>query len=333
MAEPLRLALVGFGAIAASYVAALRGQPALRPVAVVDPDAAARARATAALDVPAFADLETLLGAVPRPDAALVAAPPAHHEPLTVRLLGNGLHVLCEKPFAVSVAEARRMLAAARTADRRLVLCSKFRYVAGVQRARQLVAEGAVGDVVRYENAFCSHVDMTQRWNGRRAVAGGGVLIDNGSHAFDLARCLLGPLARVTAVFGANAQALEVEDTAHVSFVAVAGAIGSVDLSWSLHKGIDDYVRITGTRGVIELGWRHSRYRRHGAAWHDLGGGYDKQAAFGAQLADFAGAIGTGTPARIGDADALAAVTAVECAYRAAAEGRWVDLPADASLP
>ena len=68
--------------------------------------------------------------------------------------------------------------------------------------ARRLLHEGCIGTLAMFENVFCSHVDMRRRWNSVRSVAGGGVLIDNGSHAVDVARYLAGPIVRVHAWFG-----------------------------------------------------------------------------------------------------------------------------------
>lgn len=320
--SPLRLLVVGFGGIAAAYHQALQRVPGLRLVAVVEPDAA---RATPA-DAPRFGALEEFWRAGVAADAALVLTPPATHEALATELLGRGLHVLCEKPLAPTVAAAERMLAAARAAGRRLMMGSKFRYTPDVAAAQRLLRDGACGDVVLYENVFCSHVDMTRRWNAMPALSGGGVLIDNGCHSVDVARCLLGPIARVQAMFGRKAQPLAVEDTARLLFESRGGALGSIDLSWSVHKETDSYVRLHGTKGTLEIGWKASRWKPVGGDWLRFGDGYDKVAAFAGQLADFAAATAGATGA-IDDDDALASVVVVDAAYRSAREARWIDVP------
>ena len=178
--------------------------------------------------------------------------------------------MLCEKPLAPSVAAAERMLAAARAADRRLMMGSKFRFTPDVTAARKLLDRGVCGEPVIYENVFCSHVDMSDRWNARPDVSGGGVLIDNGCHSVDLARYLLGPLARVQVQFGRKVQDLPVEDTARMLFQSHGGALGSIDLSWSVHKETDAYVRLHGTEGTLEIGWRGSRYKTEGRHMAEL---------------------------------------------------------------
>ncbi|MBL8752540.1 MAG: Gfo/Idh/MocA family oxidoreductase, partial [Planctomycetes bacterium] len=299
--------------------------PQLRLAAVVDP--APGPRAVFATEAATFADLDALFAARLRLDAALVLAPPVHHEALAVRLLESGLHVLCEKPLAPTVAAARVMLATARGAGRVLMMGSKFRYTPDVAAAKELLLRRCCGDVVMYENVFCSHVDMTRRWNAQAAISGGGVLIDNGCHSVDLARFLLGPIAKVQAQFGRRAQQVQVEDTARILFTSKSEALGSIDLSWSVHKETDAYVRIHGNAGTLEIGWKGSRWKTAGGAWQTFGQGYDKIAAFQNQLRNFVGAVrGEDLPV-IGDADALASVVVVDCAYRSAAEERWIAVP------
>lgn len=321
--SPLRAVFIGHGGIAAAYRQALQRVDRLRLVAIVEPDAA---RATPD-DLPRRDSIAALLRDGPAFDVALVLSPPSTHEAATTALLAHGAHVLCEKPLAPSMAAAERMLAAARRAGRVLMMGSKFRYTPDIAAAKRLVADGACGDVVMYENVFCSHVDMTRRWNSDPAVSGGGVLIDNGCHSVDVARFLLGPIARVQAQFGRRAQPIAVEDTARILFTSRSGALGSIDLSWSVHKETDSYVRIHGTRGVVEVGWKASRWKSVGGDWRRFGDGYDKVAAFAGQLADFVAAAADGAQPVIGDADALASVAVVDCAYRSAAESRWIDVP------
>src|SRR5207247_2212527 len=151
-------------------------------------------------------------------------------------------------------------------------------------KAYALLTGGLIGEILLFENVFCTRVDMSRRWNGRRAIAGGGVLIDNGCHAVDIARYLLGPIARVQAQFGKAVQPLEVEDTGRLLFESKRGAMGSVDLSWSLHKEVPSYVRVYGAKGTLEIGWRVSRYKLEGQKdWTPFGQGYDKVGAFAAQ--------------------------------------------------
>lgn len=325
---PVRFAIVGTGAISRDYLRALKDVPQLRLVAVVDVDATARGVVEAAAAVPGFAsvrEMNTALGAE-KPDAALVAVPPAAHEDIAIQLLLSGQHVLCEKPLAPSSAAAMRMFATAARADAVLMMASKFRYVPDVAEAQGMVKNGLIGDVVWFENTFCAPVDMARRWNADPKVGGGGVLIDNGAHAVDVTRFFLGPLVRVFAHFGRRVQTVPVEDSVTIHLEAGAGASVVIHLSWSVDIANDYFIKVCGSRGTLQVGWRESRYRLHGQReWTQFGSGYDKVAAFARQLQDFAMAVSRpGHEPVVRPEDAVDSVRVIEAAYRAARVERWI---------
>ncbi len=322
----LRLALIGAGRIAQDYVLVLEQRKDLELVACVDPDPEARQRAAALATVPTHESIDALL-AVEHFDAALIASPPATHADAAVRLLDKGCHVFCEKPLATSVQDARTMLDAAERANRTVMMASKFRFVPDVAEARKIVQSGTLGEIAFYQNSFCSHVDMVDRWNSDPAVAGGGVLIDNGTHSVDLARFLIGPIARVSATFGPRVQPIEVEDSALLLFESERRTVGRIELSWSVDRPSDWFVELHGSLGTLQIGWRGSRYRTTGE-WTEFGTGYDKRAAFRAQLEHFADIVSGDREPIIGDEDAMASVRIVDAAYRAAERGTWESVAA-----
>ncbi len=317
-----KLAMVGCGGIGRAYGDAVASIDGAQLVSVVDLDAAARRSMAARTGAVEVADLTGLRGC----DAALVLTPPNTHAQVTEALLATGVHVLCEKPLAPDLCDAERMFAAAKAAGRHLMMGSKFRYTPDVSEARGLLDQRVCGDVVLYENVFCSHVDMAQRWNGRREISGGGVLIDNGCHSVDIARYLLGPLAKVQAQFGRPVQPIDVEDTARMLFQSHSGALGSIDLSWSIHKQTDAYIRVIGTGGTLEIGWRGSRWKARDAEWQSFGAGYDKVIAFRNQLQNFIAVCRGEAAAVINEQDALASVAVISAAYQSASEERWVEI-------
>jgi predicted dehydrogenase len=203
-------------------------------------------------------------------------------------------------------------------------MASKFRYVDDVVRARSLVESGLIGEVILFENAFTSRVDMSRRWNSDRSISGGGVLIDNGTHSLDIMRYFLGPLAEIQVIEGKRVQSIAVEDTVRIFARSASGVMGNVDLSWSLNKELADYIRIYGPDGTISVGWKESKYRRStDKEWTVFGKGYDKVQAFSSQLANFAGAIAGTEPLVISLDDAIASVETIDAAYRAMHASRW----------
>jgi predicted dehydrogenase len=324
MTAPVSYLLVGAGAIAQAYAQALKATKAARVVAVVDPRLDAAAAAAEGLGCRAEPSIDHALRAA-RPDAAIVCTPPSSHAELSVQLLDRGVHVLCEKPLAVDLASARRMLDTARERGVILTMGSKFRYVDDVIEAKGLLASGLLGEVVLFENCFTSRVDMSRRWNTDPRVSGGGVLVDNGTHSVDVIRYFLGPIASVQAIEGKRLQTPRVEDTVRIFARTESGVVANVDLSWTVNKERESYVDIYGSGGTVQVGWRQSRYRTSSnPAWTSFGRGYDKVAAFRKQVENFTRAIRGEERLLIGDDDALASVHVIEAAYQSLRRNDWV---------
>jgi predicted dehydrogenase len=321
--EPVRFGLVGAGAIAQAYAQAFSQTTVAKLVAVADCRREAAEKMADAAACRAFTDAETMADEVEL-DAVIVCTPPSTHRDVCCALMERGIHVLCEKPLAISSSDAEEMIAAAEARGLHFTMASKFRYVADVQRAKELIAEGIVGEVVLFENVFTGRVDMSTRWNSDPAIAGGGVLIDNGTHSVDVTRFCLGELAEVQAMEGNRIQLLPVEDTAKMFVRSAAGVLGSIDLSWSVSKELPYFIAVYGSQGTILVGWRESKYRRAGDAdWTVFGGGYDKFAAFRGQIENFAGVVRGEESLVVTPEDALASVQVIEAAYRSLARGAW----------
>lgn len=233
--------------------------------------------------------------------------------------------MLCEKPLALTSEDASLMVDKAEEKGSLLMMASKFRYVDDVIKAKGIVDSGILGDIVLFENVFCSKVDMRDRWNADRNIAGGGVLVDNGSHSVDIARYLLGPITKVQAEEGKRVQDLEVEDTARLYFRTGSDIMGAVDLSWSIHKELESYIDLFGTEGVLSIGWKCSKYRQSEKLnWVTFGKGYDKLTAFSRQLENFVGSIKGEDQPLITASDALESVKVIEAAYKSAQINKWI---------
>jgi predicted dehydrogenase len=203
-------------------------------------------------------------------------------------------------------------------------MASKFRHAADVVEAKSIIASGVIGEIVLFENAFTSRVDMSNRWNSDPTISGGGVLIDNGTHSVDVMRYFLGPLAEIQVVEGRRVQDIPVEDTVRVFVRSAAGVMGSIDLSWSVNKELPYYLSVYGSAGTLHVGWKESKFRRAGdAEWTLFGAGYDKLQAFNSKLDNFVRSLRGLEPSRISLQDALASVEVIEAAYDAMWRSTW----------
>jgi len=321
--DAVKFALVGCGRISQVHFTVLGQEPRADLIAVADVDSTAAEGAAEAFGAQAYTDPVRMIEAE-KPDAVILCTPPNTHRELATAALAAGAHVLCEKPLAITVADAGAMVEAARTADRTLMMASKFRYMDSIIKARAILQSGILGEVILFENEFCAHVDMRNRWNSVASIAGGGVLIDNGSHSVDIVRYLCGPIQSLQALRGKQWQDIEVEDTCRVFARCEDGTTASIDLSWSIHKENAHFIHIYGTEGTLEIGWQGSRYRQSSKLdWVPFGSNYDKFQAVGSQLANFIDTIlGKGRP-RITTEDALESVRVVQSAYASADQNRW----------
>jgi predicted dehydrogenase len=200
MTERLRGAIVGFGFIAEKgHVPAYasRGDFEIRAVA----DACAARRAIAKAKVPGariYASAEELLAKEKNLDFVDVCTPPAGHAEIAVLALENGLHVLCEKPMATTLADARHMLATARRRERTLFPCHNYRHSPVVKAVKSVLDHGEIGKVrlvtlQTFRNTHAKGVsEWRTDWRREKKYAGGGIAMDHGSHTFYLAFDWLG---------------------------------------------------------------------------------------------------------------------------------------------
>jgi predicted dehydrogenase len=278
------------------------------------------------LNCESFESYQAMAEAV-QPEAVVISTPPVTHPELCLFFLERGVHVLCEKPLAIDSTSAREMLAAADRNRVKLTMASKFRYVEDVVRARSILLSGILGDLVLYESSFTSHVDMSDRWNSDPTMSGGGVLIDNGTHSLDMFRYLVGPLTEIQVIEGKRSQGLPVEETVHIFVRSMQGVMGSIDLSWTIQKELDNYINIYGSHGTVSVGWKESKYRQAGSRdWVVFGHGYNKLEAFRSQVNNFLRGVRGEEALLINSEDVLASVEAIEAGYRALEQSQWTRL-------
>jgi predicted dehydrogenase len=326
MTDKIKFGLIGAGGIAQAYAQAFESTPTSQLVAVADVRIEAAKALAERLGAEHYPSYEAMISSE-QLDAVIICTPPTTHLEISQYCLENGINVLCEKPLSVDSKSAKAMIDCAQAHGLLLTMASKFRYVEDMIKAKSLVASGILGEIVLFENAFTARVDMTNRWNSNPAISGGGVLIDNGTHSIDIMRYFLGPLAQVQVVEGKRIQGLAVEDTVQIFAKTEGGVMGNVDLSWSINKNLDYFVRIYGSQGTLSIGWKESKYKQTSSPdWVIFGQGYDKVQAFQSQIENFANAIRGTENLLITAEDALASVEVMEAAYAAMRQTQWTSV-------
>ncbi len=191
----------------------------------------------------------------PEVHAVYVATPVFLHAPQTIQSLRAGKHVLCEKPMAMNEAEALSMVHTAEESGRTFGVAYYRRMYPKVQRAKQLLAAGAIGQPVVAEltcHGWFDENESYRNWLIDPALAGGGPLYDVASHRIDVLNFLFGQPARVTGHLSNAVHHYAVEDNATVMIEYPGGVRGIVDVRW--HSKVSrDECRIRGTEGEMEL--------------------------------------------------------------------------------
>jgi predicted dehydrogenase len=326
--EKLKFAIIGAGGIAQTYAQAFQTSQCCRLVAVADVRKESADAFAEPFGAKSYADYKTL-AENETIDAVIVATPPNSHPEIAMFFMHRRVHVLCEKPLCLSVAEAREMLDCAEKTGVKFTMASKFRYVEDAVKAKSMVASGILGEVVQFENAFTAKVDMSRRWNSDKAASGGGVLIDNGTHSVDIIRYFLGAIDEVLAVETGSTQNLAVDENVKMFVKTKSGVAASIDLTWGINKELPYFLSVYGTSGTLHLGWRESKYKLNSSPdWIQFGKGYDKVQAFRSKIENFSHAIRGKEDLLIKPEDALASVEVIEAAYRSLNQNLWTRVEA-----
>ncbi|MGW8191195.1 Gfo/Idh/MocA family protein [Sphingomonas hankookensis] len=268
----------------------------------------------------------------PAVDIVYVCLPNAMHAEYTIRAAQAGKHVLCEKPMAVSVAECEAMIAACRKADRKLMIGYRCHFEPYNLEAMRLAKSGAAGKIryIRSEHGFTAS-DPTM-WRLKRALSGGGSLMDMGIYSLQAARYMTGeePVA-VTARESTDRRDprfAEVEDMIDWTLEFPSGAIGSCQSSYSANH---NHILLMGDKGRIELepatGYAGQRM------W--VGNGREREVTpppgpaktqFAGQLDHLAQCVATGRAPIVSGEEGLRDMRIIEAIYRSARENRTIRL-------
>jgi predicted dehydrogenase len=200
------VALVGLGSVAESHLVAYQKLPGVRIVGVAEPRESRRNEICAKYQIHGFASLQELLAAA-QPDVACILTPASTHRALTDKCAAAGVHVLCEKPMALSASEAIAMRDACEREGVKFCYGSSYRYLPAVRAAKSLIASGIVGSVRLITESFIGgegaarYRALSPAHYPEGGPGGGGYgLVDHGIHMLDILPWLCG--SSLQSVFG-----------------------------------------------------------------------------------------------------------------------------------
>lgn len=266
--KPIRVGVVGTGSWATA--AHIPGYQACRGVEVAAVCSRSRERGEGVardFGIPrVFTSVEDMLAAGGL-DLISIVTPDDAHFPEASAAIAAGLHVLCEKPLARTVAEAEALAQAAREAGVLTKVGFTLRYAPSAIRLAELVRDGAIGEPylmeVFLQNGQFLSPTAPHHWKMTREHAGGGAVVEYGIHAFDLARSVFGDVARVCATGrtfvrqrplpdGSGTGAVDVDDSCAWLMEFASGAHGVAHAGWAIAgrpPGLD--LRVFGSNGAV----------------------------------------------------------------------------------
>jgi predicted dehydrogenase len=253
----IRLAVVGAGAIAQlAHLPAISRAKGVHLVALCDNDRAKARSLADRFDIPdVFTDIEELLE-TDELDAVVVATPNHLHEPHVLAALAAKLHVLCERPLALTSRGVERILTAAQRADRKVVVANNHRFRTDVQALDRFLRGGELGRLTAFRAGSYQLKRAHEPWRTRRAEAGGGVFMEHGIPLLDLALWLADhpEPTRVTAHMERARGATAVEEAMLVHLECGSHLSISLDLN-SAYVGEEDrwWFETISTRGSTRL--------------------------------------------------------------------------------
>jgi predicted dehydrogenase len=168
-------------------------------------------------------------------DAVIIATPHQNHANVAISAINRGLHVLCEKPLAVTAPEAREIYRAAHDAGVTLAIVHQHHASAGLQMIYKILNSNELGPVLRADLVETFPRDRTYYseapWRGTWAGEGGGSLVNQAIHAIDVCLWLFGEPTAVSAQTQTRFHEIETEDTVSISIQHLCSTVGTIFVS------------------------------------------------------------------------------------------------------
>ena len=278
--------------------------------------------------------------AAERLDFVDIATTVPSHRPLVEMAAKAGLHVICQKPFAETMEDARAMVSAVAAAGHVLMVHENFRWQSAVRKVIETVRGGAIGEPFFGRISFRSGYDV---YAGQPYLAEGSrfIIEDLGIHILDIARALFGDVDRLTATTRRVNPRIKGEDVATMLLAHANGVTSVVDCSYATRREPETFpqtlIEIDGTTGTLRLDADYRLTVQNGDGslvsnvsppllpwaerpWHNI------QESVSLIQQHFVRCIAEGREPETSGADNLKTLALVEAAYRSAASGETVGL-------
>ena len=250
----LRVGMVGLGKMGLSHLAMVRAHPDVELVSACDSMTYLTDVLGKYTGLKSYDDLDKML-ASEQLDAVVVSTPSKLHAAMVQKALDRGLHVFCEKPFVLDVADGERLVQTAAAKQLATQVGYHYRFVGAFQEAARIVRSGALGEVHHVRVESYGPVVLRAKggtWRSSKSE-GGGALYDYACHAIDLVNFVAGVPASVSGVVRHGVFSRDVDDEVYCSLHYANGASGQLCVNWSdeSFRKMSTKVSVWGTKGRI----------------------------------------------------------------------------------
>lgn len=330
----MKIGMMSFAHLhAEAYIGNLRAIPGVEMIGLADEEAGRGRHFADLFDAPFFSSYEALLAE--KPDGVLVCSENNKHRPLVELAAGAGVHVLCEKPLATTLADAQAIIAACQAAGVILMTAFPMRFSAPLLEVKAQLANGSLGSVYALNTTNQGQMPIAhRRWFVDKELAGGGAVMDHTVHLADILRWYFD--TEITEVYAQtnhilHADTVDVETGSLLLLTLGNGAFASLDCSWSKPLNYPTWGGLTmeliSERGLTVVDafsqnlniYNQSKSSHRWAYW-----GSDANQAM---IEEFVAAIREQRPPQVTGEDGYKALEVALAAYQSAETGRPVKLP------
>ncbi len=203
--------------------------------------------------VPFFTNEEEMLKVVDC-DAVYIGTPVACHVAQAMLSLRYGKHVFLEKPIALTGKESEELVEAFKKAGKQITIGYMMKYHNLHEKAKELIQGGKIGNVNSVRAQFtCWYPDIPNAWRQKKALGGGGAIMDLGVHCIELLEFLLDDeIEEVKSIYSTRTFSYEVEDGGIVVFKTKGGVLGHIDVGFNIPDGASESkLELYGDKGYI----------------------------------------------------------------------------------
>lgn len=246
--------MIGLGKMGLSHLSMVRAHPGVVVVAACDTSSYLTDVLSKYAGLKCYSDLDRMLSQE-QLDAVFVSTPSRLHAAMVEKALNKGLHVFCEKPFVLDLADGERLAQLAESKGLVNQVGYHFRFVGAFQEAARVVASGALGKVHHVRTEAYGPVVLRAKggtWRSARNE-GGGVLYDYACHAIDLVNFVVAPPAAVSGVILNKVFSQDVDDEVYCSMHFTGGLTGQLAANWSdeSYRKMSTRISVWGSNGRV----------------------------------------------------------------------------------